>query len=121
MCWSSPLARRAKMSGFASIWPNSTSPVSIGIGGTLNFLAGKIRRAPQWMQDFGLEWLYRVVQEPGRLWKRYLLEDLPIFFQLLAQARVTPNEALTEEAPAFSHRFAITADATPVSVELTPR
>ena len=96
-------------------------PVSIGIGGTLNFLAGKIRRAPQWMQDFGLEWLYRVVQEPGRLWKRYLLEDLPIFFQLLAQARVTPNEALTEEAPAFSHRFAITADATPVSVELTPR
>jgi exopolysaccharide biosynthesis WecB/TagA/CpsF family protein len=96
-------------------------PVSIGIGGTLNFLAGKIRRAPQWMQDFGLEWLYRVMQEPGRLWKRYLLEDLPIFFQLLAQARVTPNEALTEEAPAFSHRFAITADATPVSVELTPR
>lgn len=96
-------------------------PVSIGIGGTLNFLAGKIRRAPQWMQDLGLEWLYRVVQEPGRLWKRYLLEDLPIFFQLLAQARVTPDEAPMEGAPAFSPRFTLTTDATQAAVELNPR
>jgi N-acetylglucosaminyldiphosphoundecaprenol N-acetyl-beta-D-mannosaminyltransferase len=96
-------------------------PVSVGIGGTLNFLAGKVRRAPQWMQDFGLEWLYRVVQEPGRLWKRYLLEDLPIFFQLLAQARVTSDDVLTEGVPAFSPRLDRVADVPKVSIELTPR
>jgi N-acetylglucosaminyldiphosphoundecaprenol N-acetyl-beta-D-mannosaminyltransferase len=96
-------------------------PVSVGIGGTLNFLAGKIRRAPQWMQDFGLEWLYRVVQEPGRLWKRYLLEDFPIFFQLLAQARLTPDETLIETAPAFRPRLDLAADAPTVSIELTSR
>ena len=96
-------------------------PVSVGIGGTLNFLAGKIRRAPQWMQDFGLEWLYRVVQEPGRLWKRYLLEDFPIFFQLLAQARLTPDELSAETCPAFRPRLDLAADAAQVSIELTPR
>lgn len=96
-------------------------PVSVGIGGTLNFLAGKIRRAPQWMQDFGLEWLYRVVQEPGRLWKRYLLEDFPIFFQLLAQARLTPDELSAETSPAFRPRMDLAADAAQVSIELTPR
>jgi len=43
----------------------------IGIGGTFNFLAGRVMRAPRWMQKTGLEWIYRIVQEPGRLWRRY--------------------------------------------------
>ena len=43
----------------------------IGIGGTFNFLAGRVKRAPKWMQRSGLEWIYRIVQEPGRLWRRY--------------------------------------------------
>ena len=43
----------------------------IGIGGTFNFLAGRVKRAPKWMQKSGLEWIYRIIQEPGRLWKRY--------------------------------------------------
>jgi len=43
----------------------------IGVGGTFNFLAGRVRRAPAWMQRCGLEWIYRIIQEPGRLWKRY--------------------------------------------------
>ena len=43
----------------------------IGIGGTFNFLAGRVKRAPRWMQKSGLEWVYRIVQEPGRLWRRY--------------------------------------------------
>ncbi|MCA9986745.1 MAG: WecB/TagA/CpsF family glycosyltransferase [Anaerolineales bacterium] len=47
-------------------------PVMIGVGGTLDFIAGKTRRAPEWMQKTGLEWVYRLVQEPGRLWKRYV-------------------------------------------------
>ena len=48
-----------------------SSGVVIGIGGTFNFLAGKVKRAPRWMQRSGLEWIYRISQEPGRLWKRY--------------------------------------------------
>lgn len=43
----------------------------IGIGGTFNFLAGRVKRAPKWMQKSGLEWIYRIIQEPGRLWRRY--------------------------------------------------
>jgi N-acetylglucosaminyldiphosphoundecaprenol N-acetyl-beta-D-mannosaminyltransferase len=50
-------------------------PVCIGIGGVLDVLAGRLRRAPSWMQRMGLEWLYRLQQEPGRLWKRYLTQD----------------------------------------------
>ena len=43
----------------------------VGIGGTFNFIAGKVKRAPKWMQKSGLEWIYRIIQEPGRLWRRY--------------------------------------------------
>ena len=59
------------------IWFNQVQsklsvPVSIGIGGTLNFMSGKVKRAPRWIQDAGLEWFYRILREPGRLTRRYL-------------------------------------------------
>ncbi len=44
----------------------------MGVGGTFDVVAGKVKRAPKWMQQGGLEWLYRVIQEPKRMWKRYL-------------------------------------------------
>ena len=44
----------------------------IGIGGTFNFIAGRVRRAPRWVQRSGLEWIYRIMQEPRRLWRRYV-------------------------------------------------
>jgi N-acetylglucosaminyldiphosphoundecaprenol N-acetyl-beta-D-mannosaminyltransferase len=53
-------------------------PVCGGIGGDLDVLAGRARRAPVWMQKSGLEWAYRLGKEPGRLWKRYLLQALPM-------------------------------------------
>ena len=53
-------------------------PVCIGVGGTFDFLAGAINRAPAWMQRSGLEWFYRLLQEPRRLWKRYA-NDLVYF------------------------------------------
>ena len=56
-------------------------PVMIGIGAGLDFAAGRIKRAPVWMQRFGLEWLWRLLLEPRRLWRRYLVEDL-LFFVL---------------------------------------
>ncbi len=49
-------------------------PVSIGVGGTFEFIAGSIRRAPGWMREHGLEWLFRFTQDPSRLWKRYLVD-----------------------------------------------
>lgn len=47
----------------------------MGVGGSFDVLAGKTPRAPQWMQDNGLEWFYRFIQEPGRMWKRYLVTN----------------------------------------------
>jgi hypothetical protein len=46
-------------------------PVMIGVGGTVDFLSGRIKRAPLWMQHGGLEWLFRLGQEPRRLARRY--------------------------------------------------
>jgi len=48
---------------------------AMGVGGTFDVVAGKVRRAPLWMQRAGLEWLFRVLQEPGRMWRRYLVTN----------------------------------------------
>jgi len=53
-------------------------PVMIGVGGTFDFITGQTKRAPLWMQNIGMEWLYRLAQEPKRLWKRYVV-DLAAF------------------------------------------
>ncbi|WP_025761934.1 WecB/TagA/CpsF family glycosyltransferase [Dyadobacter tibetensis] len=58
--------------------------VMIGLGGAFPVYARTQTRAPQWMQDKGLEWLFRLYQEPGRLWKRYLVTNT-IFMKLFAQ------------------------------------
>lgn len=60
-------------------------PVSIGVGASFDFVAGKVKRAPRWMTDHGLEWLWRMIQEPKRLWKRYLIDDIPFFYFILKQ------------------------------------
>jgi N-acetylglucosaminyldiphosphoundecaprenol N-acetyl-beta-D-mannosaminyltransferase len=65
-------------------------PVSIGVGGAFDMLAGRVRRAPIWMQRHGLEWFYRLVQEPHRLWKRYFVQDLPVFIRLMMDSRRDP-------------------------------
>lgn len=59
-------------------------PVCIGVGGILDVVAGGLKRAPSWMQQAGLEWSYRLCQEPGRLWRRYLLGDIPTLMKLSA-------------------------------------
>ena len=60
-------------------------PLAIEVGASFVFVAGKIKRAPRWMQENGLEWLWRLIHEPRRLCKRYLLDDLPFFYYLLRQ------------------------------------
>jgi N-acetylglucosaminyldiphosphoundecaprenol N-acetyl-beta-D-mannosaminyltransferase len=55
-----------------------TVPVLIGVGAAFDFHAGKLKQAPSWMQENGLEWFYRFAHEPKRLWRRYLVNG-PIF------------------------------------------
>lgn len=52
--------------------------VSICAGATVDFLAGNVKRAPRWMSDHGLEWFYRFLQEPRRMFKRYFIDDIKI-------------------------------------------
>ena len=47
----------------------------MGVGGTFDVVAGKVKRAPVWMQNYGLEWFYRIMQEPRRMWKRYAVTN----------------------------------------------
>ncbi len=65
--------------------------VMLGIGASLDFLAGTVKRAPAVMRKTGLEWLYRLSQEPGRLWRRYLINDpkfVVIFLRTLKKDRL---------------------------------
>jgi exopolysaccharide biosynthesis WecB/TagA/CpsF family protein len=57
----------------------------LAIGATIDFEAGKVKRSPRWISEAGLEWLYRLVNEPKRLWKRYILDDSPFFWFLCKQ------------------------------------
>ena len=49
------------------------APLLIGVGAAFDFFSGRVRQAPRWMQRSGLEWLYRLMSEPARLWRRYLI------------------------------------------------
>ena len=77
-------------------------PVSIGVGATIDFLAGNVRRAPNWMQRAGLEWLFRMAQEPRRLCGRYV-KDLrhvgwPLLSQLYLQCAAKPRHRTCSQA-----------------------
>jgi N-acetylglucosaminyldiphosphoundecaprenol N-acetyl-beta-D-mannosaminyltransferase len=52
----------------------------IGVGASFEFASGTIKRSPKWMQDFALEWLFRLIKEPRRLWKRYLVSNTLFIF-----------------------------------------
>ena len=57
-------------------------PMSFSIGGTIDFIAGVQKRAPEWMRKHGMEWLYRFVCNPKKFYKRYFVDDLKIFFMV---------------------------------------
>ena len=64
--------------------------VSLGIGASLDFIAGLVKRSPSWMSDAGLEWVYRLAQEPRRMAERYLVRDreiVPIAWRTWRQHR----------------------------------
>lgn len=59
--------------------------IFLAIGATIDFEAGRVKRCPKWISNAGGEWLYRLLIEPTRLWKRYLVDDLPFFLLVLQQ------------------------------------
>lgn len=58
-------------------------PISLAVGASIDFEAGNIERAPKWMQKSGLEWFYRFLKEPKRMFKRYFIDDLKIIKVLI--------------------------------------
>lgn len=60
-------------------------PFAMGVGGTFDVFVGKVQRAPVWMQRFGLEWFYRFLQEPRRMFKRYFIDDMYFFWLLIRE------------------------------------
>ena len=57
----------------------------MGVGGSFDVIAGKVKRAPLWMQNIGLEWFYRFLQEPKRMWKRYLVGNTKFIYLVLKE------------------------------------
>jgi N-acetylglucosaminyldiphosphoundecaprenol N-acetyl-beta-D-mannosaminyltransferase len=64
-------------------WNLLPPAVYMGIGGAFNYIAGTKKRAPIWMRDNGMEWIYRLMQEPGRLWKRYTFVNIKFIIYLI--------------------------------------
>ena len=64
--------------------------VTVGVGAAFDFHAGKVKQAPSWLQNIGMEWLFRLLMEPRRLWKRYLVTNSK-FIWLLTRSRFLGN------------------------------
>jgi len=89
-------------------------PVTAGVGATIDFLAGHVKRAPLWMQRCGAEWLFRLGQEPRRLFRRYV-KDLGVFsFGIVAQWLRLQLPALRQKARARRSRQAQQSRATSI-------
>jgi N-acetylglucosaminyldiphosphoundecaprenol N-acetyl-beta-D-mannosaminyltransferase len=72
--------------------PTIRPAVGIGVGAGFDFITGRLKRAPRWISQTGMEWLYRLAQEPRRLAKRYLVDD-PTFLAILARTMREPKSA----------------------------
>ena len=66
--------------------PHCPNTWFLGVGVSFSFVAGDVQRAPLWVQRVGLEWLHRLQQEPSRLAKRYLHDDLPFALGLMVRS-----------------------------------
>jgi len=81
-------APQQEMIAYAIAQHEDARGVGLCVGAALDFLSGAAERAPRWMQVIGLEWLHRLVSEPGRLWQRYLVTG-PKVFSLFAEWRAS--------------------------------
>lgn len=77
--------------------------IFLAVGATLDFEAGSIKRAPLWMSEVGIEWLFRLSAEPKRLWRRYLADD-PLFFWLILQQKLNIYRSPFDSDEQFNKR-----------------
>ncbi|MBK1632618.1 glycosyltransferase [Thiohalocapsa halophila] len=75
-------------------------PVRMGVGGLFDFYSGRIQRAPVWMREIGLEWAYRLLQEPGRMWRRYVIGNPLFLYRVWRQMQAPERFALPAAARA---------------------
>lgn len=80
-----------------------TVPVRLGVGGLFDFYSGRIPRAPQWLRELGLEWVWRLLQEPGRLWRRYLIGNPLFLWRVRKQATTTAPDPVQAMLGQLSH------------------
>lgn len=101
------LCRRIEASGAQIVWVGLGTPkqdllmarleqrvgvVTVAVGAAFDFLGGTKQRAPEWMQHLGLEWLHRLLDEPGRLWKRYLIGNTTYLVHARRTARLVDRD-----------------------------
>ena len=71
---------------FLKKYKNSLNvPFIMGVGGSFDIISGKVSRAPIWMQGLGLEWFYRFIKEPKRMWRRYLYTNVIFIYRLVKE------------------------------------
>jgi len=76
-----------KKEQFLGRWQDTMRvPFAMGVGGTFDVAIGRVKRAPRWMQRAGLEWFYRFLQEPRRMFRRYFIEDMAFIWLLVKEA-----------------------------------
>ena len=81
----------SRRSGWRAMRDRLEAPVLVGVGAAFDFHAGLVPQAPDWMQRFGLEWAYRLLHEPRRLWKRYARYNPRFVDGLRASVRAPPR------------------------------
>lgn len=72
--------------------------LALGVGGLFDFYSGRLPRAPHWMREMGLEWVWRLAQEPSRMWRRYLIGNPRFLLRTWGAGRRTPDPALSMAA-----------------------
>ena len=80
------------------------APVILGVGGLLDFVSGRIPRAPLWMRKAGLEWMYRLKCEPKRMWRRYIIGNISFTAHALASAMAGRRKSVSKSADRFFTR-----------------
>ncbi len=80
-----------KQENWMAAHKNKVSAVMLGVGASFDFFAGNVKESPEWLGKLGLEWLFRLTQEPKRLWRRYLILN-PRFVWLAARQMLESDE-----------------------------
>jgi exopolysaccharide biosynthesis WecB/TagA/CpsF family protein len=84
-------------------------PVCMGVGGLFDFYSGRIPRAPLWLRELGLEWMWRLMQEPRRMWRRYVIGN-PLFLYRVTREARRQASIRNQPSPTVSSRGASVAE-----------